>query len=286
MFTVLLALVACNSQPSADSAPGAISDRGETVLTVNGTPVGTNELSIVFRRMKVPEDKVSEYAFSRGGKHVAEEYALSTVLYEKALAEGLAQDPTVQVEMAFAVRQVLASAMRTKLANTAVTEDAIQKYYQDNKARFQRPEVKVRHIQVQDEALAKEIIAKLQKGEKFEDLAKAHSTDRLTKDKGGFVDWFHEKENPLLGEAAFAAEKGTVIGPVKSRLGFHIIEILDKRDATPIDDVRDEAKEQLEHQQAAMVVEDIRKGMTIEWSKTPEGEGEPTEGAAPPAPAN
>jgi peptidyl-prolyl cis-trans isomerase C len=273
MFAVLLALTACDSQPGPEpaAAPGAMSDRGETVLTVNGTPIGSGELGIVFRRMRVPEDKVAEYAFSRGGKHVAEEYALATVLYDKALAEGLDKDPKVELEMAFAVRQVLATAMRNKLADTAVTEEAIQKYYEDNKARFSRPEVKARHIQLADEPAAKDALARLKKGEKFEELAKTLSLDRLTKDKGGEVTWFHEKENPLWGDAAFAAEKGAIVGPISSRLGWHVVEVLDKRDATPLEDVREEAAEQIKHQQSNILVDEVRKSMKIEWAKTPDG---------------
>lgn len=279
----LLALAACNTQPAAapTAAPGEMSDRGETVLTVNGTPIGSQELGIVFRRMRVPEEKVEEYAFSRGGRHVAEEYALGTVLYQEALAQGLDKDPQIQLEMAFAVRQVLASAMRNKLAETAVTDEAVQKYYNDNKARFARPEVKARHIQVADETLAKDVVARLQKGEKFEDLAKTYSTDRLTREKGGEVTWFHEKENPLWGDAAFVAEKGAVVGPISSRLGWHVIQVLDKRDSTPIEDVRDEASDQIKHSQASIVVEEMRKAMKIDWAKAPADGAEGGPAAAP-----
>lgn len=284
MFAILLALAACDG-PTAEApsvAPGTITDRGATVLTVNGTPIGSQELGIVYRRMRVPEDKIEEYAFSRGGKHVAEEYALGTVLYEKALAEGLAQDPQIQLEMAFAVRQVLAAAMRNKLADDAVTEEAIQKYYEDNKARFSRPEVRARHIQVPNETMAKEVVARLEKGEKFEDLAKTMSTDKLTREKGGELQWFHEKENNLWGAEAFAAQKGQVIGPVSSRLGWHVIEVLDKRDVTPLEDVRGEATEQIRHSQSTIVVEELRKSMKVEWAAPPAGVT-PEEAAPSPA---
>jgi hypothetical protein len=281
----LLAIAACNNQTPAPAPaaaePGTIANPGETVLSVNGVPIGANELDLVFKRMKIPDDQRSTWAWTRGGKHVAEEYALATVLYHKALDEKLYDDPEVQLQLAFAARQILGAAEREKLAKSAVTEDAIKKYYEDNKARFDKPEVRARQIQVADEATAKDVYDRLKKGESFEQLAKDHSVDQLSKAKGGDVGWFHEHENPLWGDAAFAAKKGDLIGPLQTRVGWHVIEVTDRRDSTPIEDVRDEAIEQIQHQQAVTVLDGIRSEMKVEWVKQPEGDAPGGGGAGP-----
>ncbi|MEQ1565268.1 MAG: peptidylprolyl isomerase [Myxococcota bacterium] len=296
---ILLALTACNNPPpaapTAAAPPGAIVDPGETVLTVDGQAIGARELDLVFKRMRVPDDQRAEFAWTTGGKHVAEEYALANQLYFKALERKLQDDPDVQLQLAFAERQVLASAMRAQLAKEEVNDAAIAKYYEDNKARFSKPEVRARQIQVADEQLAKDLFARLKKGEDFAQLAKDHSVDPATKGKGGEAGWLHEHENPLWGDAAFAANKGDVLGPLSSRAGWHIVEVLDKRDSTPIEDTKDEARSQLEHQNAVVVIEKIRSALVISWVKEPAADapapqpgpgavavpGEPPPGGAP-----
>lgn len=284
---LLIALSACNgSPPPAPAAPaaqpGAIADPGEVVLTVNGMPVGKKELDLVFRRMKVPADQLDGFAWTTPGKHVAEEYALARVLYQKALDEKLYDDPEVAMQLAFAERQILGSAMREKLAHDAVNDAAVQKYYEENKDRFTKPEVHARQIQVADETLARELGERLKKGEDFAQLAKDHSTDQLSKRVGGDVGWFHEHENPLYGDAAFGAPVGTIVGPIQSRVGWHIVEVLGKRDATPLEDVKPEAEQQIEHKEGVRIIEEMRNQMKLEWVKAPEGGPElsaPPEGA-------
>ena len=182
MRTVFLLAVACNTPPPAPAPgaapiPGHIAAPGETVLTVDGTPVGLDELELVFKRMKVPDDQLADYAWTRHGKEVAESYAMGTVLYEKALQDKLYEDPEVKMQLASAERQILYSAERDKLAKASVTDEAVKKYYDDNKDRYDKPEVRASQILVPDEATAKDVLARIQKGEDFETLARQLSTD-------------------------------------------------------------------------------------------------------------
>jgi peptidyl-prolyl cis-trans isomerase C len=90
-------------------------------------------------------------------------------------------------------------------------------------------QVHAAHILVKTEDQAKELLAKLNAGVSFGDLAKKHS-DCPSGRQGGDLGWFgkgqmvHEFE-----KAAFEGEKGKVVGPVKTKFGFHLIKILDQR---------------------------------------------------------
>lgn len=105
-------------------------------------------------------------------------------------------------------------------------------------------EVHVRHILVDTEDKAKEILTRLKAGEKFEDVAKAESKDDGTKDKGGDLGWFPKgKMVPEFDTAAFQLPVNQLSDPVKSTYGYHIIQVLEKDPNRPLTkDELDQAK--------------------------------------------
>jgi parvulin-like peptidyl-prolyl isomerase len=96
-----------------------------------------------------------------------------------------------------------------------------------------------RHILVETEALAAEILTRLQNGEDFAALAAQHSNDFTTRENGGDLGWFTREEllEPTLAELAFTIDPGTVVGPVRTMLGFHILQTLE-REVRPIDETK------------------------------------------------
>ena len=76
---------------------------------------------------------------------------------------------------------------------------------------------------------AEEVLAKLNAGENFDELAKQFSDDASNKDKGGDLGAFKKGVmDPAFEEAAFALEKDKTSGVVESAFGFHIIRVYDK----------------------------------------------------------
>ncbi len=98
-------------------------------------------------------------------------------------------------------------------------------------------QVHVRHILVETEDEAKQVIERLKAGEDFAALAKELSKDDTNKDNGGDLGWFGrgvmvtEFEN-----AAFSLEPGKISDPVKTDFGYHILEVLEKDPNHPIDE--------------------------------------------------
>jgi peptidyl-prolyl cis-trans isomerase C len=83
------------------------------------------------------------------------------------------------------------------------------------------------HILVKSEEEAKSILAQINAGSSFEDLAKAKSICPSGK-KGGNLGWFtHNMMVKEFEKAAFSMKKGQVSQPVKSQFGWHIIKIID-----------------------------------------------------------
>jgi foldase protein PrsA len=95
-------------------------------------------------------------------------------------------------------------------------------------------QVKVRHILVKTKPEAILILARLDKGEKFEELAKKYSIDTGSKDRGGVIDFFTKgKMVKEFSDAAFSLRiPGEISGIVETKFGFHIIQLLEKKELT------------------------------------------------------
>ena len=148
-----------------------------------------------------------------------------------------------------------------------VTDEVIKAEYEKVKGQMGSKEYKARHILVEKEAEAKDIVAKIKKGEKFEELAKA-SKDPGSKDKGGDLDWntpaSYVKE---FSDALTKLEKGKYTEvPVKSQFGFHVIQLDDVRDVKfpGLDEVKAGLQQRLQQQQLEKAVADLRAKAKVE----------------------
>ncbi len=147
---------------------------------------------------------------------------------------------------------------------TKVTDAEIKKVYDEYVANFKsEKEIKAKHILVDSEDLAKEIIEKLnKKSAKFDDLAKQYSKDQA--DLGYFT---AEAMVPEFSDAAFAMKKGTFSQkPVKTEFGYHVILVEDVRDSKPLpfENVAEQIKGTLSQQAVAQVVADLHQNAQIE----------------------
>ncbi len=144
------------------------------------------------------------------------------------------------------------------MGQAQVPDSEVKAYYDEHIAEYSHePEVQARHILVQindqqDEAAAKKKIdaakARLAAGEAFAKVAAEVSEDTGSKAQGGELGWFSKgRMVKEFEDAAFGAEEGKVVGPVKSAFGFHLIEVEGRRPggATPMDEVKSQIVFQL-----------------------------------------
>ena len=145
-----------------------------------------------------------------------------------------------------------------------VTDAEVKKVYDEYVANFKsKKEIKAKHILVDTEDLAKEIIAKLnKKSASFDELAKKYSKDQA--DLGYFT---AEAMVPEFSQAAFAMKKGTFSQkPVKTEFGYHVILVEDTRDSKPLafEEVAEQIKGNLSQQAVGQIVADLHKNAQIE----------------------
>lgn len=118
-------------------------------------------------------------------------------------------------------------------ADVKVTDEEVQKYYQDHVAEFAMPEqVKASHILVEEEKLANELRTRIEKGEDFAELAKEHSADPGSRENGGELGYFSAgRMVPEFDKAAFSTPVGQISPVIKTEHGYHIIKVEDKKPA-------------------------------------------------------
>jgi peptidyl-prolyl cis-trans isomerase C len=165
---------------------------------------------------------------------IREELNTRELLAREAKKQGLDKTNEMKAQMDLAAQTVLVRAyVGDWLQKNPVPEAELRKEYDNIKSQIGDKEYKVRHILVDKEEDAKAIIAELQKGAKFDELAKARSKDPGSKDKGGDLDW-NAPTNFVkpFGDAMKATPKGKFTPqPVQTQFGWHVIEVDDIRDA-------------------------------------------------------
>ena len=131
-------------------------------------------------------------------------------------------------------------ALSAKVAEgVTVTDEQVKTFFDSHQEQYggQPEQVKARHILVATEQEATDIIAQLQKGANFEQLAKDKSTEPGAKDSGGDLGYFTKgKMIPEFEKAAFAQKVGTYsTTPVKTEFGYHVILVEDHKQGTQAD---------------------------------------------------
>ena len=261
--TAMLALGACN--PSKDAAKPAAA-AASAAATVNGVAISQNKLDLLAHQGAAagrPDNPQTRRA-------IIDQLALQMVVAEEAVKKGLDKSPEVVEQMEVIRQSLLANAyVQDYLKNNPVSDDAIKAEYERIKATMSGTEYKARHILVEKEADAKDIIAKLKKDPaSFAKLAAEKSKDAGSKANGGELGWFDIKRMvPEFGAAVTKLEKGKFTEqPVKTQFGYHVIELEDSRpiEAPPLESVKPQLSQQLQQQAVRKQLETLKASAKIE----------------------
>jgi peptidyl-prolyl cis-trans isomerase C len=200
---------------------------------------------------------------------VKEELVNREILAQAAMKRGLDKNPEVAAQMDMARQAVLVRALfEAEIKNNPVTDADLQKQYDQFKSSMGTNEYKVRHILVDKEEDAKQIIADLGKGGDFAKIAKEKSKDPGSKDNGGDLDWGPAARYVKpFADAVQSQPKGKVsAAPVKSDFGYHVIVVDDVRPlkAPEFGEIKEQFRQRAQQQQIQKMVMDLRQKAKVE----------------------
>jgi len=155
-----------------------------------------------------------------------------TALLQEAKKAKIQQNADVQRAIDNARNQILIQGLAQDWAKKNPVSDAdLQKAYEADKASYGDTEYQVRHILVKTEQEAKNIIQRLNKGEKFDALAKSESLDPKSGPAGGLIGWLSPSNvEPNFGNAFKILSAGDVAqAPIQNQFGWHVVKLDAKR---------------------------------------------------------
>jgi peptidyl-prolyl cis-trans isomerase C len=252
------------------------------------TPPADEQVLITVNGFDVTPDVVQAYRGLRQGSEprdpqqaqmmILNELVTILMISQDAEARGLEKKPEHATVLDLGRRLALSeAAVQDIVENYEVTDEAIQKAYDEQFSEVTK-EYKARHILVKDEDKAKELVAELEQGADFGELAKANSTDGSAA-QGGDLGWFTpERMVKPFADAVVAQEKGQFSKePVKSQFGYHIILVDDVRDqqAPALDAVRAALEAKLRQQAVSDYVMAVRDKTDINIAGQEQAEAAP-----------
>lgn len=202
--------------------------------------------------------QAQQFQTEEGRKYVLEDLINQELLYMYAKDNKIDQDEAFRKEMSEIEKNVLKQYVINQiLTSVQVTDDEKHEFYEANKASFSNPETaNAKHILVDTEEKANEVLAQIKAGEiSFEDAARAHSTCP-SKDQGGDLGTFGRGQMvPEFEDATFAMEVGDISEPVKTQFGYHIIKLEAKNEPSipSYDEIADKVEKTLMFQKQGEV---------------------------------
>lgn len=181
-------------------------------------------------------------------------YVMNDLLADEGAAHGYDKDPEVMRQVEELRRRLVTQrVMKDFQEPPELTEAEVKAYYDQNRRLFSGAQIRASHILVKDEALAKRLREELRREpSKFDEFAKANSTDTATAARGGDLGFFAQGRMVApFEQAAFALDKpGDMSEVVKTPFGYHIIKLTERKEGgdRPFDEVKERIRVNLINQ--------------------------------------
>jgi len=258
---------ACNKAPqnatpaATDAAPAS-----PAVAIVNGTPISQTEYDVYVKSLL--QGKPQTTLTPEQKAQVLDEMITMQLVSAQGVKDGLENDPEIAARLQVLRMRVLADAESQKyLKGKEPTDAELHAEYDSAIASMDKTEYHARHILVDSKEKAEALIKKIKGGAKFEDVAKAESSDN-SKNNGGDLGWFTlARMVKPFGDAVKGLKKGEMTQePVQTQYGWHIIKLEDTRDVAPppLDQVKTQVTNGVIQKKLQAYVEDLKKTAKIE----------------------
>lgn len=231
----------------------------QNVAMVNGKPVQKSKVdALINQAVKSGQPKSPELE-----KQARDEAVMREMFMQEAERRGLGKSPDFATQMELAKQTILIRALfDNEREKNKVSDPELQAEYDKLKAQSTGTEYRARHILVEKEDDAKNLIKQLNGGAKFEDLAKKSSKDPGSAEKGGDLDFAKpDAYVPEFSGALTKLKKGEMTQePVKSQFGYHIIKLEDTREAQfpPLAEIKPQLEQRIAQGKLAKFRDEIR----------------------------
>ena len=259
---IALMLAACGKGQQAAVVPAAATDKPGTppVAIVDGTPISREAYDDYLKgllRGKPASDVTAEEK-----NQVLDQMINMQLIAEQGEKDGLQNDPDVATRIALVRTQILADAAAQKYVKS--NEPSDQDLHAAYDAATDKTEYHAEHILVPAKDKADQLIKKIKGGAKFEDVAKAESTDN-SKTNGGDLGWFTTARMVKpFGDAVKTLKKGDMTNePIQTQYGWHIIKLVDTRDA-PFDQMKGQLGNVIMQKKFQDYIDGLKKNAKIE----------------------
>lgn len=238
----------------------------QNIAVVNGTPIPKSRADALIGQLV----KQGQQDSPQLQQAVREELVNREILMQEAVREGIPARPDVKAQLAVAQQTVVLRALIEDFVKKHTPTDAEIKVRYDGLAKeVSGTELHLHHILVENENQAKELVAKIKGGAKFEDLAKQNSKDPGSAKNGGDLDWSNPKAYvPEFAAAAEKLKKGQMTDtPVHTQFGWHIIRLDDTRPLAPPpfdDSVKKQLVQQIQQEKLQAFEQNLRTQAKIQ----------------------
>jgi peptidyl-prolyl cis-trans isomerase C len=188
---------------------------------------------------RVPEWARGQFEGQEGKEKFLDEIIKRELIYQQATKMKLDKDEEYMSKVEeFKKMTLISLLLRKEIEEKAdVSEEEVRAFFDQNEEKFRLgTEIKASHILIETEEEAKDLIDKIDKGADFGKLAKKHSKDKGSAEKGGDLGFFGRgKMVPEFERAVLSLKIGDLSGPVKTRFGYHVIKLTDIKEGEPAD---------------------------------------------------
>ena len=231
----------------------------QNIAIVNGKPVPKARVDALIKQAQ----RAGQQMGPEVAQQARDQVVLREIFAQEAERRGIAASADYRDAMEIARQSILIRELFEDFRKkNPVTDAELLAEYNKFKAQATGTEYRARHILVEKEEEATGIIAQIKAGAKFEDLAKKHSKDTGSAERGGDLDFAKpDSYVPEFGKALVALKKGEMTeAPVKSQFGFHIIKLEETREAPfpAFEDVKGQLKQRLEQTKVQAYQEELR----------------------------